>query len=160
MAIPKYDELYNPLLEALRNLGGSASIQEQEDEVAEVLNLSDKELREIHRGYRTKFSYRLAWARNYLKRYGLLENSARGVWVLTPTKGHQTKSVNRGDVNRFVVALDRKGSRDSAPKTKGNESDELGWEEQLLDCVRSMAPDAFERLCQRLLRESGSFRSR
>ena len=154
MAVPKYDELYNPLLEALRNLGGSASIQEQEDEVATVLKLSDKDLREIHRGNRTKFSYRLAWARNYLKRYGLLENSARGVWALT-AKGHQTESVKRSEVNRFVVALDRKGSGASTPKSRASESDELSWEEQLLDCVRSMAPDAFERLCQRLLRESG-----
>ena len=25
----------------------------------------------------------LAWSRNYLKRFGLLENSSRGVWALT-----------------------------------------------------------------------------
>jgi len=67
----------------MRALGDSASISEQEDKVAELLNFSDKEASEIHRGNRTKLGYRLAWARNYLKRAGLLENSAHGVWALT-----------------------------------------------------------------------------
>jgi restriction system protein len=80
MAVPTFDELFNPLLEAIRELGGSASISEQEDKVAEILKLSDADVSEIHRGNRTKLSYRLAWTRNYLKRAGLLENSARGVW--------------------------------------------------------------------------------
>ena len=29
------------------------------------------------------------------------------------------------------------------------------WREKLIECLRGMAPDAFERLCERLLRESG-----
>lgn len=64
MAVPKYDDLFNPLLHAIRELGGSASILEQEDEVAKILKLSEADLAEVHRGNRTKFSYRLAWARN------------------------------------------------------------------------------------------------
>lgn len=65
MAVPTYDRLFQPLLEALHLLGGSASISEQEDKVAELLKLSDADIAEIHRGNRTKFSYRLAWARNF-----------------------------------------------------------------------------------------------
>jgi restriction system protein len=53
-----------------------------EEAVAERLRLNDKELSEIHKGNRTKFEYRLARTRNYLKRYGLLENSSKGVWAL------------------------------------------------------------------------------
>src|SRR6266404_8711185 len=84
MPVPTYDGLFNPLLRALRELGGSASIAEQESAVARILKLTPEEEAEIHRGNRTKLSYRLAWARNYLKRFGLLENSTRGVWALTP----------------------------------------------------------------------------
>src|SRR3989442_14820109 len=83
MPVPTYDGLFNPLLRAMHELGGSASVGEQEDKVAQLLNLSEEEASEIHRGNRSKLSYRLAWARNYLKRAGLLENSARGVWALT-----------------------------------------------------------------------------
>jgi restriction system protein len=154
MAIPKYDDLFNPLLRALRNLGGSASIPEQEDEVASVLQLSESDLAEIHKGNRTKFSYRLAWARNYLKRFGLLNNSSRGVWALTAS-GHATSTVDKNKVKRFVVGLDRKEKRSAKKEAVELEEGEVTWREDLLNCVRSMAPDAFERLCQRLLRESG-----
>ena len=134
MSVPKYDELLNPLLNALQNLGSSASIQEQEDEVASLFGLSEKDLSEIHKGNRTKFSYRLAWARTYLKRYGLLDNSSRGVWALTPS-GHKTESVDPVAVKRLVVALDRKERKQSEAKAKLTGSEELGWEDQLIDCV-------------------------
>ena len=79
----KYDELFNPALSAFHKLGGSGSVEEIEEQVALILNLSDAQVNEIHRGNTSKLSYRLAWARNYLKRYGILENSSRGVWALT-----------------------------------------------------------------------------
>src|SRR6266699_4443133 len=100
MPVPTYDGLFNPLLRAMRELGGSASIAEQEDKVAQILNLSEEEASEIHRGNRTKLSYRLAWARNYLKRVGLLENSARGVWALTG-KGRAAERIDAKTINRL-----------------------------------------------------------
>jgi restriction system protein len=79
MAIPQFDGLFNPLLEAIKKLGGSASIAELNEEVAQNLHLTDKEIAEPHDERRTKLQYRLAWARTYLKAYGLLDNSERGV---------------------------------------------------------------------------------
>src|SRR5438046_10129552 len=105
MPVPTFDGLFNPLLRAIRELGGSASVAEQEDKVAQLLNLSDQEASEIHRGNRTKLSYRLAWTRNYLKRFGLLENSTRGVWALT-SKGSGIDTVDPVEVNRVVKAQD------------------------------------------------------
>ena len=160
MPVPTYDKLFQPLLEAIHSLGGSASIAEQEDRVAELLNLSDEAVSEIHRGNRTKFSYRLAWARNYLKRYGVLENSSRGVWSLTP-KGQAAKTVDREEVRKYVHALDRPGNAGTSPVPNlvagkiADELEEMSWEDDLLETVKSIPPDAFERLCQRLLRESG-----
>lgn len=156
MPIPTYDGLFNPLLQALRELGGSASVSEQEDAVARILNLTEEEEAEIHRGNRTKLSYRLAWARNYLKRFGLLENSARGVWALT-ANGSSTQSVDPVEVNRAVKAQDsykETGVPDEAISLAAvaGESD---WEEEALETIKSMSPAAFETLCQRLLRESG-----
>jgi len=160
MPVPTYDRLFQPLLDALHSLGGSASITEQEDRVAELLKLSDEDIAEIHRGNRSKFSYRLAWARNYLKRFGVLENSARGVWALTPV-GLRTDSIDKDEVRKYVLNLDRPS--DSLPKSDHgkrtnlptSELEEMSWEDELLDTLKQMPPDAFERLCQRLLRESG-----
>lgn len=151
MPIPTYDKLFNPLLAAIRQLGGSASIREQERVVAEILNLSDREVNEIHRGNRSKLSYRLAWARNYLKRFGLLDNSKRGVWSLT-AEGLKTTEVDKTQVKRFVVDLDRNGKDEEIEKEVEKEE---SWEDELLSILKAMSPQAFERLCQRLLRESG-----
>lgn len=155
MSVPKYDEMFASVLQALRDLGGSASIPEQEDAVAKILQLSDRDLAEIHRGNRTKFSYRLAWARNYLKNFGLLENSARGIWALTPI-GQKTISVDKREIKRAVAKQSRRSDRkDPITATELPETSEASWEDELLDAIRTMKPDAFERLCQRLLRESG-----
>ncbi|HYX28340.1 MAG TPA: restriction endonuclease [Pyrinomonadaceae bacterium] len=150
MAIPKYDQFFNPLLRAMHELGGSASIDEQEDRVAAILNLSDKDLAEIHRGSRTKVQYRLAWARTYLKHYGLLENSARGIWTLTP-KGLKTHTVDARAVNRKA----NKGRRGEPLPKEDKLPKEIAWEEKLLGVLKSLPADAFERLSQRVLRESG-----
>jgi restriction system protein len=155
MPVPTYDDLFNPLLQAMHKLGGSASISEQEDTVASILNLSEKDIAEIHRGTVTKLGYRLAWARNYLKRYGLLENSARGVWALT-TEGSKRKSVDKEEVNRTVKAADKKAAMaDNSTKQSKLEPETNSWEDELLQLIKNIPPDAFERLAQRLLRESG-----
>ncbi len=48
MAIPRYSELFNPLLSALRRLGGSASIAELDEEVIKGLGLTDEEMATPH----------------------------------------------------------------------------------------------------------------
>lgn len=138
----------------MRELGGSASVTEQEDAVASLLKLSEKDVSEIHRGTRTKLAYRLAWARHYLKHFGIIENSARGVWSLTPgARKHVT--LNKEEVKR-VVNAQRNLELEPTKAGKGEPEDEnLTWEDRLLGVIRALSPDAFERLCQRLLRESG-----
>lgn len=97
----KFEELFNPLLTALHNLGGSATGDDIESEVIQILNLNDDEINEIHRETTTKLTYRQAWAKNYLKRFGLLENSSRGVWSLTE-EGLKTNYVDAEEVKRKV----------------------------------------------------------
>ena len=158
----KYDDLFNPTLEALKVLGGSGSISEIEEEVIKFLNLTDEEVNEIHRESTTKLSYRLAWARNYLKRFGLLENSSRGVWALTE-KGKNTPKVDKEKVKRFVVNKDKEQRNKPPKKVKGEpdlqdtteEIEEFVWQDKLIQTIRNIHPDQFERLCQRLLRELG-----
>ena len=158
----KYDDLFNPTLKALKELGGSGAVSEIEETVAEILNLSEDSINEIHRESTTKLTYRLAWARNYLKRYGLLENSSRGVWALTE-KGQKVQEVDQEKVKRFVVKQDneeRKNKKknliqDSGISEDNEEVTEFNWQDKLIEILRNVEPDQFERLCQRLLRELG-----
>jgi Restriction endonuclease len=158
----KYDDLFNPTLIALHTLGGSGTVNEIEEQVALSLNLSDKQIDEIHRNNITKLSYRLAWARNYLKRYGLLINSARGIWTLTE-EGLKKKSVEQEAVKRKVVALDKLERRPAKKSASAEQIDNLdseeiqrfSWQEQIIEELKKIPAEAFERLCQRLLRELG-----
>lgn len=165
MSIPKSYDLYNQVLRAIRNLGGSASISELDEEVIKSLKLTDKEIAKPHDERRTELEYQLAWARTYLKAYGLLDNSERGVWVLT-AKGKENQAVNSKEVRRFVNSK-KKERRQNQPE-KGDELAtkvttpefaeevlEQSWREELLKVLLNLPSDSFERLCQRLLRESG-----
>lgn len=154
MATPKYDELFNPLLTALHQLGSSASIAELEQNVAQILGLSEEDLETPHNGNLTKFAYNLAWARTYLKRFGLIENSARGVWALT-ADGQKSKSVDKNLVKQSVQGEDRKKREERKLQEEDEDPEELGWEAEALASLKIMPPEAFERLCQRVLRESG-----
>jgi restriction system protein len=158
----KYDDLFNPTLKALKNLGGSGSVSEIEEQVIDILNLTEDAINEIHRESTTKLTYRLAWARNYLKRYKLIENSSRGVWALTEN-GQKTNEVDQEKVKKAVVKKDReqrlnkervkKGGAQLEDKTE--EVEEFGWQDKLIETMKGIHPDQFERLCQRLLRELG-----
>src|SRR5258706_3704504 len=83
MPVPKYDALFNPVLEAIRRLGGSASVNELDEEVARGIRLTDEDVAQLHDERRTELQYRLAWARSYLKAASYIDNSERDVWVLT-----------------------------------------------------------------------------
>lgn len=156
MTVPKYDDLFNITLKALHKLGGSASIQELENEVSKILNLSEEDLSVMASGQnQTMFCYRLAWARSYLKRYGAIENTDRGIWALTK-KGKELKEVDKSDVKREAKAESRRIS--GGRKRDEGELEipsERTWKEDLLAILQEMKPDAFERLCQRILREAG-----
>ena len=100
----KYDELFNPVLQALHQLGGSGKNSEIEEKVIAILSLSDVEVEDIHRRNTSKLSYRSAWARNYLKRLGLIENSSRAVWSLT-AEGRNTKKIDKDEAKNVVICL-------------------------------------------------------
>ncbi len=156
---PSYDQMINPLLNALRDLGGSGTIDEINSRVAEVMNLSDDVLAVLHdpkKGARSEFEYRLAWTRTYLRRYGLLENSSRGVWALT-AEGTKTTKVNEKEVVRIVKEqLDiEKEQEIELGEPQEVKSISTSWEEELIETLLQIEPAAFERLIQRVLRESG-----
>src|SRR5215470_482654 len=82
--VPPYHELLWPALQAVGELGGSASIGEIVETVIKREGFTDAQQAVLHNdGPETEIGYRLAWARTYLKGMGLLTNSSRGVWALT-----------------------------------------------------------------------------
>lgn len=162
MGVPSVKELMNPVLEAIRQAGGSAHIEEITESVIRDLGLSEDDANQPHvNGYQTALEYRLGWARTNLKQSGLITNSKRGIWSLTPD-GQGTGNIDPQEVyraNREAERMRRESSKrlsSGIPNDSETEDDlEASWKDRLLEVLSGMSPDAFERLCQRMLRESG-----
>jgi len=167
--VPPYHELLWPALQAVGELGGSASISEIVETVIKREGFSDAQQAVLHNdGPETEIGYRLAWARTYLKGMGLLTNSSRGVWALTdngtalltdPSATDNQRSERILELRARYLTNLRTARKTRLPQDDGEPDDEQlpterSWKEQLLEQLMSMAPDAFERLAKRLLREA------
>ena len=155
---------FGPLLDALRALGGSGAPDEVVDQIAETLKIPDKQLNETVPSGELRFRNQVAWARFYLVREGLLDSSRRGVWGLTE-KGRSTFlsfDEARAIFLKWVKIFseERKKREDVSEPLEEQIAETTGvasrdYRERLLDVLRSLPPEGFERLSQRLLRESG-----
>jgi restriction system protein len=166
--LPTSDQLMEPLIRALQALGGSGSIQEIYDKVVEQEKFPDELLAQLHepeKSNRTEVAYRLAWARTYLKKYGLLENSTRGIWSLNQKAKEAGTLLDPQEIVHAVRALPKKERESEATRTQGEEDvpivevaeePETEWKQKLhVILTQNLNPGAFERLVQRVLREAG-----
>lgn len=140
--IPHRNELLKPTVEAIEALGGSGSIDEIVEKVIALLEIPDELVAQPYitkRGNedgRTQLEYELAWARTTLKQLEVLDNSSRGVWSLTGKKLDKNLIEIPVVAENAVVAVD--------------------WRERINKyLVETLSPSAFERLVQRMLRETG-----
>ncbi|HZL00809.1 MAG TPA: restriction endonuclease [Caulobacteraceae bacterium] len=166
-ALPRYDDFFKPTLEALTTLGGSGSIEEIDEEIVSKLNIGQAALDAVYaKSGAPILPDRMSWARSYLKLAGLVGNPQRGVWVLTEE--------GRGallwpDAKLRKVVADAYNASEAERRTKRAEQtavggtadgadaagEELGWQDRLLLRLQTVEPAAFERLSQRMLRQSG-----
>jgi restriction system protein len=168
--MPQYYEMFWPTLQAVAQLGGSASIGEINETVVKLEGFDEAQQAVLHNGGPlTEISYRLGWARTHLKAVGLLANSARGIWTLTDdgaalvsdpsvTDDQGRDRVREIWASRLTETRNRGTGKaelgESRPVDVGEPGDESSWKEQLLAHLMGMRPDAFERLTSRLLREA------
>jgi restriction system protein len=159
--IAQHLRFINPLLTALHNLGGSGKTSEVADKVIESLNLSEEQLEETISTGQLKVYNQIGFARLFLCQTGFINDaSGRGVWSLTE-KGLNIKLSDdelkaldkrrRQAKNVISCENDLKISQNPIEDLKCNSND--GFKVKLLRILKSMSPQGFERLCQRILRE-------
>jgi len=164
--VPSFEDMMPQLLQALKDLGGSGSVEEVNQRTIQILALPESIVEYPHAGSsKTEVEYRLAWSRTYLKKVDLLENSARGIWSLTQSGRETTKIDPRAIVEevRRLASLTQSSQQQNISLNDDNlENDGIDlpdeiqtWREKLRNILYNLAPDAFERLAQRILRESG-----
>jgi len=174
-SLPDLPGMMLAVLEALRAIGGSASIEELDEKVIEQEGLTEREQSFVMKNdeNRPRANYYLAWARTYLKRGDAVENSKRGVWSLTDKGSAITTYAEARAIYDQVVAEERERARLKRLAAKqatanGDEEETFevapaesepeatsDWRSTLLNELRGMTADGFERLAQRLLREAG-----
>lgn len=164
--LPSFDELIIPTLKALIALGGSGSIDEINEKVYEVANISERTLAIPHKEDeegRSEVDYRLAWSRTYLKKFGLIENSSRGIWALvnaniSPEEFNYidiVKSVREQGKEEIPTKRHLEEKRAKCDEIENEVESTEEWKDHLLQTLYSITPSAFERLAQRILRENG-----
>jgi restriction system protein len=155
-----------PTLVAIDELGGSGSIEEIQERLIAILDFTEEQMSVT---YPTSGAAilpdRMSWARSFLRLAGLLENPKKGVWVVTED-GRTARQFGESHVRQLVKEAYRQYLKAKKAKAEeeaeaaieseaGPKSDGGAWNEKLLAKLQSIEPNAFERLSQRLLRESG-----
>jgi len=153
-----------PTLQALRHLGGSASIEEIQDHLTMSMGFTQPQLDMTYPASGALIAPdRMSWARSRMKPAGLVESAGRGVWILTDL-GRQASDWPASKVKRAAadaykaIYAARKAAvilADEQIDGAGQPTETSDWKDILLSKLKEIAPAAFERLCQRLLRESG-----
>jgi len=87
---PRFIHYFAPLLDALRALDGKAKPKDVCDWIIKSNLVSESELKAVNKNGQSKFENKVAWARFYLTKAGLLDDRRRGVWALTP-EGREAK---------------------------------------------------------------------
>lgn len=164
---PKFVQWFGPLLDALRELGGSATPKEAVDVVARLCKVSDKQREETLKTGMERFANQVYWARQYLVWAGLIESGKRGVWALTPrgwkTQLHSTEALALFDQlqKQQNAARKKNNTAEDSPDAASaqgedtEQSDEDSEFGRFFAVLHGLSPSGFERLCLRLLREAG-----
>jgi restriction system protein len=154
---PTFDQMIVPTVEALVALGGSGTTSEIYDQVVKIMNLPAAVIEVSHSDTgQTEVEYRLAWSRTYLRKAGLLINSARGVWALKDAN-LDPKSIDPDQIVKQVREQRKLTKSTELIAEDDAETDDSSddWTEAMHQELLALSPAAFERLAQRLLRESG-----
>jgi restriction system protein len=163
---PQFVQYFQPVIDALIELGGSGQPSEVKELIAEKLNITEDEQGEQISSGESRFSSKVSWARFYLVKADLIDSSTRGVWSLTE-KGRNAKLSNEEALHlfqnihqQFATNGKKRKEKPNVTSDNKNTSDELPDDDNdhrtiLLEKLMSLPADGFERLCQRLLRESG-----
>ncbi len=159
---PEFIRFFKPILQILRQSGGSGTTSEVIDRAIELLQIPESEQEVTLKNGQSRIRNQVQWGRLYLVRAGYLDSSRRGIWSLTE-KGAQADLAALDAYEVFQVVqkgLQTEKKEKELQEPFIDEDDEssvetVDYKSELLAVIKSLPPSGFERLCQRLLRESG-----
>jgi restriction system protein len=157
---PQFIRYFQPVINALVDLGGSGRPEEVEDLIAEMLGIDEETRNEKISSGQSRFSNKVNWARFYLAKAGLIDASVRGVWSLTE-KGRSTvfnpdQALELFNQIHKQFPIEKKKSKmENSAEEDNSLPEEPDHRTTLMNILLTLPANGFEQLCQRLLRESG-----
>ena len=157
---PEFLKYIKPVLTTLQENGGAGNSSSVIEQVIEKLGITDEELEETTSNGQSRIRNQIQWARFYLFKAGLIDNSQRGIWRLSNDGLEKNISDNdvyslfkgvQESVKKLPVAIPKKTELKFEEDTTEDEEHSLG----LLNLIQSMPASGFEKLCKRLLTEIG-----
>ena len=157
-----------PILDALRDLGGSGTPKEVTEKIIVDQNISEKRLSEKISSGASRFQNQVYWGRQYLVWEGLLESTKKGIWKLSE-KGYATHLSEDDSQKIFLkwvnIHSERRKKKELSEKKATTLSIEeididetstakAGYKQELLSILRTMKPLNFEKFSLLLLREN------
>src|ERR1035441_6257434 len=107
MSIPSHTQLILPLLQTLKDKGGSARPRDLYNEIAEQFNLSGEDRNgTVNVGTRkvNAFERRVRWTRQTAVLRGLISKDEPSVWRLTETANATLGNIVRGSILTFAIS--------------------------------------------------------
>ncbi|MGN0311960.1 MAG: restriction endonuclease [Lachnospiraceae bacterium] len=173
MAVPKFFEFFEGFLKALQD-GQLHSAKEVREIIASDMQLTETDRAEmLPSGKQPTFDNRVAWARTYLDKAGLIETPQRGKYCITDA-GRQAllsgeeidlKYLKRSDKFRKFHSMTAKNSLESQDEENAEspmETLDAAFQQvnatlasQLMDEVMNLTPTEFEKLVVKLLLHMG-----
>jgi restriction system protein len=164
---PEFVRFIGPVIDALRELGGSGRPDEVRGTIAKALNISEEEqARPLPSGVQSRFDNQVHWARFYLVKGGYIDASRHGVWTLTEKarafgklSAAQAREIYREVVVQFRGKASTPAGIESPDEQVAPAADAehalVNYREEVAAKLQALPAGGFERFCQRLLRESG-----
>jgi restriction system protein len=157
---PKFLIYVRPLVEVLRELGGSGTTADVIDSVIDYMKIPESEVEEPIPSGASRVRNRIQWARMYLVNADLMDSSERGVWKLTE-KGYEASLSDEKIYELFKKVhktFQSPKKNKNGPLAEENEEqlvEDVAHGEALLDILKNLSPEGFEKICKRLLTEVG-----
>ena len=185
MAIPKYDDMFAPLLSLMRD-GVPRTKASLIQPLAEHFQLTDDEVLETYEGKNTIiFTSHISWTLSYLKNAGILEHPARGQYVINKN-GIAFSGRSNEEIKDYVKSQEKKRAHERKHNDKTHASSPAKSEnkttidpqkqegqtlndqindlyliykrtkyEEIIDMILSKTPESFERVVVQLLQKMG-----
>jgi restriction system protein len=161
---PQFVKYFRPVIDALKALGNSGTPSEVREIITNKFKLTEDQLNETMASGTPRFLNQVACARFYLNKAGYIASSKRGVWSLTE-KGLASDLTDEQALEIFQTIQDQFQAAYRAQQKEEPEEavapPDIGflptsdYRTALIEKIRSLPPASFEKLAQRLLRESG-----